>query len=369
LSPLRSIAISLAGPGAGFLFAGIILLAGLAGLASPRSLLLGQALDDLLWVNSRWGLINLLPILPLDGGNVIRSVEEWITRKPAAIFSRAVSLLFAGLGALWAISAGQKWITFLALWFAYINGSAIVQLLRHRADRSRRPELDHAWALLKEGDGAAAVSGAEQVLESAKSDSVKREAMELAIRGYIQQGSYEQATEQLNRFQALFGPDPCLQGLLMVETGETQRAISTLTTAFEKSKSPRDGYMLAHALTRAKRFDEALELSSEPALADFLALICVGIQAEAYEHREYVASATAGSLAFGRNREPGIAYNVACALAKAARLDEAVLWVAAAVQSGFSDKNLLATDPDLAGLRGRPEFDRLLVQDQTAPSL
>jgi Zn-dependent protease len=366
LSPIKSIAISLAGPGAGFLFGGIIFLAAPGSAGSP---LLTQTVKDLLFVNFWWGLINLLPILPLDGGNVVRSLEELITRKPAAIFSRAVSLLFAGLGGSWAIATGERWIAFLALLFAYTNGSAIVQLLRHRADQSRRPALNQAWESLKGGDGAAAVRAAEQVIEVAKSDSLRREAMELVIRGYIQQGSYEQATERLNKFQALFGPDPCLQGLLLLETGEIQRAINTLTDAFEKTKLPRDGYMLAHALTKSKRFDEALELSSDPALAEFLAPICLGIQAEAYDDREYVASATAGSIAFGQKREPGIAYNVACALSQASRFDEAVLWVAAALQSGFSDKSLLVTDPDLAGLRGRPDFDRLLTQNQPAPTV
>jgi uncharacterized protein HemY len=154
-----------------------------------------------------------------------------------------------------------------------------------------------------------------------------------------------------------------------VETGEIQRAIIILREAFEEKKSDRAGYMLAHAFIKAKRFEEALELCSDPRLSEFVAPICTSIQAEAYEDREYVTSATAGSMVFERNRDPRIAYNVACALTQAGRFDEAILWIEAALQSGFSDKKLLATDPDLSGLRGRPEFDRLLADQVTLTSL
>src|SRR5262249_26780188 len=148
------------------------------------------------------------------------------------------------------------------------------------ADTSRRPALDQAWAFLKEGNGAQAAREAERVLDSAKTAELKREAGELVIRAYIQQGSFEEARERLNRFEALFGPDPHLEGLLLVETGEVRRAIILLTEAFENQKSERAGYMLAHAFIKSKRFEEALELCSDPRLSEFVAPICTAIQAE-----------------------------------------------------------------------------------------
>ena len=37
----------------------------------------------LVWINLYWGLVNLLPVLPLDGGNVCRSLLElWRVRDP-----------------------------------------------------------------------------------------------------------------------------------------------------------------------------------------------------------------------------------------------------------------------------------------------
>jgi len=90
LTPNQHIAVSLAGPFAGFLFAGFILAVGaaLGGkivlssflgiipfpmiLMPDSSGLLNQIFITFLWVNIFWGFINLLPVFPLDGGQVSR---------------------------------------------------------------------------------------------------------------------------------------------------------------------------------------------------------------------------------------------------------------------------------------------------------
>jgi stage IV sporulation protein FB len=93
LGPNQNIFISLAGPGAGFLLAALavagVLLAGgsiittrlLGFIPIPGFAVLpfgGNVLNifvtALLWVNIFWGIINLLPVFPLDGGNVTRNV-------------------------------------------------------------------------------------------------------------------------------------------------------------------------------------------------------------------------------------------------------------------------------------------------------
>jgi stage IV sporulation protein FB len=91
LTPNQEMLISLSGPGAGFLFAGLVIsgiiisggtiittsLLGVIPLPTAAVLpiggkILNSLVTDLLWVNVFWGLINLLPVYPLDGGNVTR---------------------------------------------------------------------------------------------------------------------------------------------------------------------------------------------------------------------------------------------------------------------------------------------------------
>ncbi len=98
LGPRQRVLISLAGPGAGFLLvagvAGLVVIVGgsvgmaaaIGNLPLPTALLPaagrygGFLLVVFLWVNVVWGLVNLLPVIPLDGGNIAR--EVWISLNP-----------------------------------------------------------------------------------------------------------------------------------------------------------------------------------------------------------------------------------------------------------------------------------------------
>jgi hypothetical protein len=53
------------------------------------------------------------------------------------------------------------------------------------------------------------------------------------------------------------------------------------------------------------------------------------------------------------------AYNLACAYALSGREGAAMRWLERAIERGFRNHKLLATDPDLDALRGRPDFARL----------
>jgi len=53
-------------------------------------------------------------------------------------------------------------------------------------------------------------------------------------------------------------------------------------------------------------------------------------------------------------------YNLACSLALVGRDDEALDCLAAAFRLGYDDVAHMEVDPDLASLRGRPEFRALL---------
>jgi Zn-dependent protease len=80
-SYLARILISLWGPGAGFILGGVayafVLLIRYSVIPEPESHVM-VALDVLVWVSVIWGAVNLLPVFPLDGGQITR---ELIHRK------------------------------------------------------------------------------------------------------------------------------------------------------------------------------------------------------------------------------------------------------------------------------------------------
>jgi Zn-dependent protease len=83
----QQVAISLAGPAAGFLLAGVVVaglfLSGTSSYFFSFKIGVGPEIDNdrlalavnvLLYVNLAWGLLNLMPLYPLDGGHVAREL-------------------------------------------------------------------------------------------------------------------------------------------------------------------------------------------------------------------------------------------------------------------------------------------------------
>lgn len=134
ISPAKNLAISLAGPAAGFLLGGICFVAGPTVLTAVPSELLTIAYHDLIWVNIGWGVFNLFPILPLDGGHVLVTLERWLTRKRDQIISHAISLLACFALLYLAFKLGSWWVAILGIWLAYSNAAFLIDRLKASRD-------------------------------------------------------------------------------------------------------------------------------------------------------------------------------------------------------------------------------------------
>lgn len=120
LSRWRTVAMTLAGPGAGFALSGLAF--AVLRLAPDLPLQAHWAVQQLLIVNLVWGLMNLLPIPPLDGGHVLLGVVGRRHERTA----RIVAVVFAGLVVLYGLSSGQIFLTIMFGLLAFQN----IQTLR-----------------------------------------------------------------------------------------------------------------------------------------------------------------------------------------------------------------------------------------------
>jgi len=135
LSAWGEVVVSAAGPAAGFLLAGVVLLlvmaAGhdvLAGFSGglPRvawdgvvgSRYLDHLLRYLVAVNIYWGLLNLMPVYPLDGGQIAREVLVATSPQEGIRQSLVFSIATAVVLALLALVQWRQW--FLVLLFGYL---------------------------------------------------------------------------------------------------------------------------------------------------------------------------------------------------------------------------------------------------------
>jgi tetratricopeptide (TPR) repeat protein len=357
VSPLRHIVISLAGPCAGFLFGGAVFAANTA-LPDLFGGDFGRVLYlDLLWVNFGWGIFNLLPVMPLDGGNALYSFEQLVSKKTAGTIARVISFLVAASLALLALSARWLWVALLMTWFAWDNGVALFQLLRSYRDRSLLPQFNHAEAAVENRDGVTAARLAQEVFDRARSDVLKREAQKVLARAYIVEGDLARAGEELHRLETLHGPEAAMAVFLSFKTEEWPLLIPLIETSYQTSLRPELGMILAQALIEAGRYQEALPLIADPRQSEYAPGLYAAMQHSAFRAGQYETSIEAGRLALDRGASPVIAYNIACAHARMGRNDEAMEWVKRAVEAGFNERETLGSDPDIAALRVRPEFD------------
>jgi len=147
-SPRAQILISLAGPCAGFLFALVLMLlisvvghqSGCTLLGQPQRDAVGLGLlgtvfywspfqsgavndmiQQLLYINVLWGAVNLLPIYPLDGGQIAREICLFGQPRQGMILSLRISVVAAGAMAL----VGLSWGSLLVIvFFGYLSYSS-----------------------------------------------------------------------------------------------------------------------------------------------------------------------------------------------------------------------------------------------------
>lgn len=374
LKPWQHLLISVAGPAAGFLLGGIVFVSGPIVLGPNPSPLSAATYSDLLWVNIGWGIFNLLPMLPLDGGNVLLTLGEWISKGKGRVIARVISLIVAlGITAL-ALSLRSIWIAILGLWFAYINGSVLLENLKTDRDQKIRPLVDQARDALSKSEFDKALDLARRAQAKAHTDSMRMEAAQLVIFALIHLRRLDEAEVELTKFDGLFGEDQYLKGLYFFQKEEWAAAIPHLRLAFESSPSEQVGMLLYQAFVNEKSYVEALDLCGHAGLTDVSWKLYVNLQHEAFEGRDFRTAAEAGSMAFEQQPDPNVAYNISCALARDASLvrdeslardsqvAEACQWLQRAIESGFDNKELILTDPDLDSLRTHPEFQSIIAK-------
>ncbi|MDO4571210.1 MAG: site-2 protease family protein [Planctomycetia bacterium] len=128
----ENILVSAAGPFAGFLLAALayLLLCGNIPLFQTifASAFLKKILYMLIYINVAWGVFNLLPIFPLDGGNIARELCMHLSPRSGFAIALQISMVTAIIAALCFIHSGMFFGAFLFGWMAYSNW----QMLQYR---------------------------------------------------------------------------------------------------------------------------------------------------------------------------------------------------------------------------------------------
>jgi Zn-dependent protease len=317
LSRARSFAISVAGPAVGL----VIVYGRTAGVPDG---LATTIVNTAIFTTLGWSLLNLLPVLPLDGGQALR---ELLPGAPATREARAamVSVVVAAVGAVVAYRFGLVFGALMAAFFVFSNVMTV------RAAREQR-QLDvnaRAVRMLWAGrvEDARALAG-----------DPTDDRMHPLVRAAVRAASEDPAERAAG-------------------TGELQVALAG-----------RDSGGAAALLLAVDRVHQdwaaARDLVAAANTVDPGAVL--GVVTAAHQAGALLASAQIGQAWLDRG-SPGtppapqvpatIAYNTACGWAAVGDLDRGVAAFRAAADLGFADLTMVDSDEDLAPLRPLPGYD------------
>lgn len=213
LSSLKRIAISLAGPMAGFLFGAIVFLLRVPLVEGLPAKLGGQVVSMLLWVNLGWGILNLLPMLPLDGGSVVLHALNAATGGRGERPTRIVSVACAAAALLIAVVTQWWWSAMLAASFVATNWRGLTELSATEHDAPMRASLQRAYAALDRKDAGAIVEIARPVAIQSRTATVRAEALQLLAFGFLLEGRVADADAAIAALPRGFSLHPSLTRL------------------------------------------------------------------------------------------------------------------------------------------------------------
>ncbi|MCB9611624.1 MAG: hypothetical protein H6722_04130 [Sandaracinus sp.] len=380
LSPGKSMLVSFAGPLVGLVVGGAALAIALL-TADPATLtpdpdavasvpsLRQWTLTTFVYVNLVWSFYNLVPVLPLDGGNIMASFFQLFSKDHGVRAARYVSLVFLALLLALAIAVQAIFLAAFIVMFAFLNVQAL------RADRELRKAgvpvirsaedlLKLAYGALEKGDHETVTQAALVLLKHAGDTPTRDEALHLLAWGRLLAQQPGQAREALDRMSGERDADPALEGSVQLALGRAAEAVELFERALSAGPNEMVVKKWVEAVERAGAFRRAATLVNER--RDLVGPKALSrLQASALQAGEHEAAFLLGALAFPIAHEPITAFNAACALVQLGKLDEAARWLEKAHEVGFRDLGLLDGEEDLDALRATREWPALRARFET----
>ena len=334
VTPKQNFFITLAGPGAGL---GL----GFAVLAFKHFVVvtnadLALALADAVWINIGWSIVNLLPVLPWDGGLILDAGLHWATGKRR---DRIVAISSIIGGALIIVAA----VKIRMILLGYFGMMGLIQ--GYQRWQGTRPATPATTQL---GDDERQLQ-----LEAMTSHDPERRAALLEQVAWLRlkKGDFAGARRAVSEMSR--APSVSLAARLAASANDVDTVITLLSVPGAASEQDRP--LLLSALIAQERFDDAVRLARANVELAHLAATRL------FEARAYPQSLELCTSERMRTGEGVHAYNEACCFCHLGRLEDAVTALQKAKTLGFKDLRQLQTDEDLAPVRDRPEVRALLV--------
>jgi Zn-dependent protease len=358
-SPLpwhRDVLLTLAGPLAGLLLGA----AGLLGWAAlgERTGPLGFVLQTVGWTNLLWSAVNLVPVMPLDGGRVLYRLAVRAFGRRGLLLSQLLGLSLSASVVAVALLGGQWLLGLFAVLFGLQTLSYLQAYFRGEGPPGTElagpppdPALAEAEAHLQAGRLEAAAAAARGVLEGRRAHPASRGRAHLVL-GWaaLKEGQGRRALEHFSQAGGVRVPPHALAAALSL-VGDEGRALPVWEMAWQASRDATVLHEWAGSLLRAGMPERARRLPGVDVASAYACAARVPFLRGAYS--EAAALAEQGVAEAPR---ADLAYEAACAHARGGDVEGALRMLERAAELGYRDAAFAATDEDLARLHAHPGF-------------
>jgi Zn-dependent protease len=365
----RSVLVSLAGPLSG-LALGAVCGAGYFFFLTEDAGALAFFLYWFFAANLFWTIFNLLPVPPLDGGHVLSTVLIRFFGRKGFIAAQGLALLVSLAAVAWGLRTGSLLLViFFGLWGLQAF-RAISEVLKVPS-----PPGEELAPLMRTLEQAQQALSQDQLPEARRlASSALEEGValtpELASRAHhvlgwvaLKEGQGRSALDHFSQVQG-HRVEPHALAAAFSLIGDETRALPLWEIAWRETGDRTVMHEYAGSLIRAGKVAQALRL---PGVDPAAAFSCA--ERALFIRGAYSEAAAMGEAALAHVPSPSVAYDAACAFARAQNLHDAVRLLHRARELGFRDAAYAASDEDLATLHGHPAFEAWLADlRQSAPS-
>lgn len=313
------------------------------------------------YVNIWWSVANLLPIRPLDGGNVMTELVG-IDR------ARILSVLFGAAAAVWAYThtdAGFRYAAFFAAFLAFINFSEYRKSKRgERApsafdvegpDAPRPPPSSRSSpAPRRSGRPTAPPTAPPAGSVTDLTGGIDPSSAESFAWNLLRRGDPAGAKRVLRRANGPVGP--FVEATVMLAA---DAQIGPLVEAYRSNPSGPSNLVPAAV---AAESGQALDLARALVAAGSAGLEAAGsLQTHLHYGERFDHAAAVGEVVYaaGAHNRAQVAFDVACSWARAGDAERSLSWIERAVGEGFGAARLLDGEPDLESVRAHPGWQRV----------
>lgn len=335
--PVHDLVIALAGPLAGMVVAGACLL--YRTRVDPENLATLGLLGDIVWVNGAWGLVNLLPILPLDGGVALGGLVGMVWPDRVESVTRLVSVVVACVVGGVVIAKGPSMMGVFALWLGFDSAKKWWEARVRARELAQMERLEPIFAAARaEEDGALLAATAERELAFARSDWMRKWLVETLATGRAMSGEVEAAVSALAMAPRKSPVDAKVEVYVVRLALAARRTAALGGDPGEAVSSPGDGADWLAAVSFLR--------DPEPEKLD--AVLFGRVREVAEVLKQDSLAARLGEVLLERAADPDLAFAVACAWMRAGQPKRADRFAAKAVELGFRDWQSAERAPGIA---------------------